>query len=167
MRSVLCAWHGKFGKTDRMDRSTAAEVSGLSRAGCVRFPLMVAGGALAVGVVLRIRDPHVSGAYGLCPIHAVTGLWCPSCGGLRAIHDLTRFDFAGASASNLLIVPLVAVAALTWVVWVGRSLAPQPRVTRRAASVGARWWGAGTLAVVVVVFTVLRNTPWGSWLAPA
>ena len=46
---------------------------------------------LGLGVALVAAvDPHTSGRYPTCPFHAVTGLWCPGCGGLRAVHDLTH-----------------------------------------------------------------------------
>ena len=53
---------------------------------------------------------RTAGSYGVCPLYALTGLWCPACGGLRATHDLAHGDLAGAWAMNplwVLAVPLV------------------------------------------------------------
>ena len=45
---------------------------------------------------LHFRDPHASGSWGFCPWLALTGLYCPGCGGLRAVNDLTNGDLLGA-----------------------------------------------------------------------
>ncbi len=125
-------------------------------------PAGVAAVGVSAFVLLRIRDPHNSGSYGICPMYAVTGLWCPACGGLRAVNDLTHLDIVASLSSNILIVPFIAVLVVAWGRWVVR-----------------RWNGsadrmivlapATTIAVLgtLVAFTVVRNTPWGSWLAPA
>lgn len=118
--------------------------------------------AVTAAAVLHFRDPHSAGSYGVCPMYALTGLWCPACGGLRAVNDLTNLDVGAAVSSNVLIVPFVAVLVIAWIGWTVR-----------------RWKGTRdrmivlrpTVTIVVlgvlVAFTVVRNTPWGSWLAPA
>ncbi|KAA0025028.1 DUF2752 domain-containing protein [Antrihabitans cavernicola] len=112
--------------------------------------------------MLRVRDPHVDGAYGYCPFHAITGWWCPACGGMRAINDLTHGDVVASLSSNIFVVPLLAVLLVVWVRWLHRRWQGSDI---RPLSIGTR-----TVVVVVVVatvFTIVRNTPWGSWLAPA
>ena len=74
---------------------------------------MAAVGALA----LHLRDPHEQGAWGLCPFHAMTGLWCPGCGSLRAVNDLTNGDLLGALSSNLVLVLALPLVALWWGRW--------------------------------------------------
>lgn len=125
-------------------------------------PVGVAAAGVSAFTLLRLRDPHTVGSYGICPMYAVTGLWCPACGGLRAVNDLTHFDIGAAMSSNVLILPFVVVLLVAWMRWVRR-----------------RWMGtmdrmivlrpATTILVLgtLVAFTVVRNTPWGSWLAPA
>jgi hypothetical protein len=115
-----------------------------------------AAAALAALAVLRVRDPHVSGSYGFCPFHEITGWWCPACGGLRATNDLAHGDLIASLSSNVFVVPLMLGAVLAWLVWVGgRPVRYRPG--RTALIIGA---------AVLLVFTVARNTPWGSWLAP-
>jgi hypothetical protein len=92
----------------------------------------------------------------------LTGTYCPGCGGLRAVNDLTRGDFRAAASSNLLFVgslPLAAVLYMRWVkdAWNG---VRRPVSTRRALVYAAIFLG------VALVFTVLRNLPVGAWLAP-
>ena len=71
--------------------------------------------AAAAALVVALRDPNSSGSYPTCPLLAVTGLWCPACGGLRALHALTHGDLATAMARNPLI--LVFVGFALWVWW--------------------------------------------------
>lgn len=116
---------------------------------------------LAAAGLLHFHDPHSSGSYGFCPFLELTGRPCPGCGGLRAINDLTRFDLAAAVSSNALAVVLVVVLAVTYVGWIAN-----------------RWRGEDIPMIVLsprtgvavmtllVVFGMVRNTPWGSWLAP-
>ncbi|MCX5043187.1 DUF2752 domain-containing protein [Aldersonia sp. NBC_00410] len=123
----------------------------------LRGPVTVAAAGLAAFAVLRVRDPHTPGAYLPCPFHAITGLWCPGCGGLRAANDLAHADLAASLSSNVFVAPLVLAAVLAWLCWVSGRTVRLPS-------------GRATLAMVVVVlvaFTVVRNTGWGNWLAPA
>ncbi|MDP3892407.1 DUF2752 domain-containing protein [Nocardioides sp.] len=113
-------------------------------------------------MALRLRDPHESGSWGVCPFRALTGLDCPGCGGLRAVNDLTHLDLAAAASSNLLVVLVVPLAIAVWgwwlvVRWRGVPLPPSVE----AASL--RW---GVVAMVVLVaFAVLRNLPGLEWLS--
>ena len=139
----------------RLDSGRRVTAAGL------RAPALVGAAGLGAAALLHVRDPHESGAYGSCPFLMLTGKPCPGCGGLRAVNDLTRGDFVGAASSNLLAVALVAVLATAWVLWVVRRLRGRidPMITLNLP--------AGMVLIgVVVVFGVLRNTPWGSWLAP-
>lgn len=124
-------------------------------------PAVVGGGLAALTVALHFRDPHADGSWGLCPF-ALLGFQCPGCGGLRAVNDLTNLRLVDAASSNLLLI--VSVPALAYVFWrwaggrwAGRTWDPSDRWLRNAAVL---------LATSMVVFTALRNTAAGSWLAP-
>jgi len=114
---------------------------------------------LLATAALRLRDPHVAGSWGLCPLRALTGLDCPLCGGLRAVNDLTHLRVGDAFHSNALLVVLLPVAVAAWAGWLGR--ARRPGAERRPSSrrTTALWWSAAGLALA---FTVFRNTPWGA-----
>ena len=134
-----------------------------SRRDRLRAPLLL-GGSAAVGVLaLHFRDPHSSGSWGLCPWLVLTGQYCPGCGSLRAVNDLTNFDLAGALSSNLLFVLMLPVLLVWWVRWTQRawSGAPPPARSGGRALV---WIALGV--VVMLAFAVLRNLPAGNWLAP-
>ncbi len=115
-------------------------------------------------LALHLRDPHQQGSWGFCPWLLLTGTYCPGCGGLRAVNDLTHGDVLAAASSNLL---LVLGAPAVGVLW-ARSLVHRWRAVTRPWPpwrVNVAW----TVAVCsIVVFTVVRNLPVDSlrWLTP-
>ena len=128
----------------------------------VRWPLAAAGGAGLGAAALLLRDPHQTGSWGFCPLHAATGLYCPGCGALRGTADLLHGNLAGAWADNPLWVASIPVLVTVWVLWLvlrwrGRSAPVSPRMALRA------WWVALGL---FVLFGVVRNLP-GFPLVPA
>jgi hypothetical protein len=125
--------------------------------------LVAAGLAGGLALALHLRDPHSSGSWGLCPWLALTGHYCPGCGVLRAVNDLTNGDLAAAASSNLVFVLVLPLVVLGWARWTARawSGAEKPRASRQRAGV---WIALAT--VVTLVFGVARNLPSGSWLAP-
>src|SRR3954451_25346055 len=84
----------------------------------LRGPLALGAGILSAFALVGLVDPHEPGHYPVCPTHAVFGIYCPLCGGLRAANDLTHGDVLGAAGSNLLFVLLLPVAVLAWALWV-------------------------------------------------
>jgi len=127
----------------------------------LRAPALIGLGAAAAFTALRLRDPHTEGSWGFCPFLAMTGRPCPGCGGLRAVNDLTHGDVIGAISSNALAVALVVVLAAAWVIWVVRALrgSSDPMI-----QLGHR---TGLLVIgLIAVFGVVRNLPFGTWLAP-
>lgn len=116
-----------------------------------RTPLILLVGAIAATALVALRDPH-DGGYGLCPVLAVTGWYCPTCGGLRAVHDLVTGDLAGAWAMNPLVTVGVPLAAIALVVWTARA-----RLGRPARQLPV-WLIVGG-AAVLIAFGVLRNLP--------
>jgi len=128
----------------------------------LRPPLTTAAGIALASLALRLRDPHRHASWGLCPFKLITGWDCPACGGLRAVNDLSHGQVVAAWHSNALFVSALPLIAFGWLLWVRRSITgPGPRTVlsprRRTALVTAG-------VVLVVGFTVWRNTPWGSAL---
>jgi hypothetical protein len=127
----------------------------------LRPPLLTAGSLGLATLALHVRDPHVSHSWGFCPLYALTGVYCPGCGGLRGVNDLTNGHVGQAASSNLLLVlalPFAAVFFVRWTygAWTGRDVRAIPALPRSVTT---------GLLLLVLVFTVLRNLP-GSWLAP-
>jgi hypothetical protein len=105
-------------------------------------------------------DPNEPGRYPPCPLPALTGLYCPGCGGLRSAYAVAHGELGAALGANALAVAgfaALGVALLGWLLG-----------ARRAA----RAWrppGRAVLAFALALagaFTVLRNLPVGAALAP-
>lgn len=130
------------------------------RARRLASPLAIGGVVAAATLALRLRDPHVSGAWGGCPTKLLTDLDCPLCGSLRAVNDLTHLDVGAALSSNLVLVLAVPAILFFW----GRRLLACWRggEAMRPLAIPSWVWVAGL--VVLTVFTVVRNLP-GNMLA--
>ena len=128
----------------------------------LRGPVLLAGGVLGASLLLHLRDPHQGGSYAYCPWLLLTGTYCPGCGGLRAVNDLSNGDVAGAASSNLLLVGSLPVLALWWASTV------RDRWQGRVRQVAARRHHVLAVAFLAVGlgFAVVRNLPFGAWLAP-
>lgn len=131
-----------------------------ARARRLASPLAIGGVVAAATLALRLRDPHVSGAWGGCPTKLLTHLDCPLCGSLRAVNDLTHLDIGAALSSNLVFVLAVPVIIFFFArrlvaCWRGGEAMRPPAIPS--------WVWVGGL-VVLGVFTVVRNLP-GNMLA--
>jgi len=116
----------------------------------------VAGAFVYVGAV----DPNEPGHYPACPLLQYAGVYCPGCGGLRSAHAVAHGDLVAALGANAVAVVGYLVFAVVWTVWVIRTVQGRPlRVDPRPSVL----WGLGAL---LLVFTVVRNLPFGGWLHP-
>lgn len=129
----------------------------------LRAPLTAAGIIGAGALALHLRDPHVSGSWGFCPFLAFTGFYCPGCGGLRAVNELTNLDLIAAAHANLVFVLSLPFIAWGFVGWFRGAWTGEDRTARFLSS---NWFYVG-LAVLLVVFMVVRNLPGFEWLTPA
>ena len=128
----------------------------------VTAPVLLAGAVLGASVLLHVRDPHQSGSWGVCPWLLLTGQYCPGCGGLRAVNDLTHGDLRAAASSNLLFVGSIPLLVFLWVRWISDRWQGVRRTVRTSQALAY----AGVFLAVAVTFWVVRNLPAGSWLAP-
>jgi hypothetical protein len=88
-----------------------------------------------------------------CPIHSLTGVFCPGCGSTRSVRALLNGDLQLAIHNNAL---LLAAPALMGIGFLFNKYSKN------------RMWlyvFLALLVIVVVTFTILRNQP-GSELAP-
>ena len=110
-------------------------------------------------VLLFVFNPTEHGFFPRCFFHAWTGLDCPGCGGLRAMHQLLHGHFVAAFQFNPLLVALLPFG-LWW--FLGWSLETFLHKKLPNPFHSARWpW---VLAILVVAFGVLRNLPWHAWI---
>jgi len=128
----------------------------------VKGPTLVAVAILTASVLLHVRDPHDRGSWGYCPWLMLTGTYCPACGGLRAVNDLTRGDVVGAASSNLVFVASLPLLAAWWL----RSMLDGWRGVVRPVGARRVVTACVLFGVVAVVFWVLRNQSFAAWLAP-
>ena len=134
--------------------------AGRGRASRTTAPLVVGGLVLATTVALRLHDPHQQGSWGMCPFKLLTGWDCPGCGGLRAVNDLTHGDVAAAAGSNLFLVASLPGLVALWAWWLWRTSHGQ---SPRPSGLPVRPLVTAYFALLLV-FTVVRNTPWGAAL---
>ncbi len=123
---------------------------------------LVASGLLAAAVLFTF-DPTRSAIYPVCLFHKFTGLNCPGCGSLRALHHLTHGNFATAFFCNPLLIIALVVTALVLIA----RLADQHGSFARA-SIFARPATIWAICAIVIVFGVLRNVPGPAfaWMSP-
>lgn len=139
----------------------------------VRVQRVAAGVALtafaALAVSFQFADPH-DGGYGFCPVYALTGLYCPGCGTLRALYDLVHGNVGEAVGHNVF-----AMVAFPWLLvllilltlpsrW--RPRIPQPTIFSGTILQKIRVNWPLTILGSVVVFTIVRNMTAGMWFAP-
>ncbi|MCF3964089.1 DUF2752 domain-containing protein [Streptomyces fuscigenes] len=124
-------------------------------------PLGLLAGAVASFAYVGLVDPNHPGHYPVCPLYALTGVYCPGCGGLRCAHAVATGHLGTALQDNALAVVAFALCAVLWVRWVWRARAGRPAPALRVQ--GSWGWVLGAL---VVAFTVARNLPFGAALAP-
>ncbi|MFI7298764.1 DUF2752 domain-containing protein [Streptomyces sp. NPDC050121] len=126
--------------------------------------LAVPAGILAVVVAafayVATVDPNEPGHYPACPLLRYTGLYCPGCGGLRSAHAFAHGDFQAALQDNAPAVAAYLGFAVLWTVWVTRAARGRPL---RVDLTPVRLWALGA---TLLIFTVVRNLPFGGWLHP-
>lgn len=120
----------------------------------VALPLLAATGYVAA------VDPAKPGHYPSCPILLGTGLYCPGCGGLRALHELTHGNVLGALDYNAFGVLFILAGGLLWLSWLVTRLRVRPVHARLVLVVSV------AMLAIAPVFMVVRNLPFGQLLAP-
>ncbi|MFG3344814.1 DUF2752 domain-containing protein [Streptomyces sp. NPDC048018] len=123
-------------------------------------PLGTLAGVAAAFAYVGNVDPNEPGHYPVCPLLRFTGVFCPGCGGLRSAHAVAHGDLGAALGFNAVAVAGYAVFAVVMVLWLVRAFRGRPM---RLAVSPAWWWGIGA---VLALFTLVRNLPFGSALAP-
>ena len=125
--------------------------------------IAVAAGLIAAGVFLFAFNPSVSKIYPPCPFHFLTGLYCPGCGTLRALHQLLHGNVLAAVKLNALTVFLAPFLAYSFISYISAGIKSRslPKVFIPALFI----W---ILLGAVILFGVLRNIPVEpfSFLAP-
>lgn len=126
----------------------------------IATPAAVLAGVVGAFAFVGTVDPNEPGHYPVCPLLRFTGIYCPGCGGLRSAHAFAHGDVVAALGSNALAVVGYAAFAVLWALWMVRAATGRPL---RIEPKPVHWWAVGA---VLLLFTVVRNLPFGSALAP-
>ena len=127
------------------------------RAGWI-LPGLAGLGVMALAAVLFFFDPNQYAFYPTCLFHKATGLLCPGCGSLRALHQLLHGHLGAAFRFNPLLILSLPVCGWFLSVWAFKKWKGRPV----SVALPIQWlW---LLAAAILVFTVWRNVP-GSPLA--
>jgi len=94
-------------------------------------------------IVLYCFDPAKTALFPPCPVHFLTGQYCPGCGSLRAIHSLLHGHVANAISLNPLMVISLPI--------LGLMLFNPPWVYKR--------WVPWVAFVVLISYGIIRNIP--------
>ena len=131
-----------------MDRLTKEE----SRALLVKM-LVIHGFALLFCVAFLLVSKQISALlpHSGCVMVRVFGLYCPGCGGTRAVSELLRFRFAKALSYNSFVVLVVFLLLVGDIfLWIGAIRGKKPLLR-----VPGWLWIA--LVTVMLLYGVLRN----------
>jgi hypothetical protein len=105
-------------------------------------------------LVIFMFDPARSNAFPPCPFKKLTGLYCPGCGSLRAVHQALHGRFLAAFRLNPLMAIFVCTLALIFITLrLKGKYSVQLRRLSSAASIG---WIA---LAVIIIYWFCRNIP--------
>lgn len=128
--------------------------------GRLAVPAGVLAAVAAAFTYVGTVDPNEPGHYPACPLLRYTGLYCPGCGGLRSAHAFVHGDALAALHANALATLGYLGFTVLWTVWVVHAVRGRP--LRIDPPQGLVW----SLGALLLVFTVVRNLPFGGWLHP-
>ncbi len=147
----------------RLPAVDQASLRGRRPLGRTAFWVTTAAVTFLVGaVILYYFNPIKSGFYPICLFHASTGLLCPGCGSLRALHQLLHGNLAIALRYNVLcVVSIPSVIGISIRTIIRRSRGQDASLLIRP---GWLWNGFA----IIMIFWILRNipTPLKYWLGP-
>ena len=89
-----------------------------------------------------------------CPVHLITGLYCPGCGSQRSLHAFLNFHILEAFSTNLLVGLLITATSFDILFYFLKLEKLRPvnfLKTNRYISI--------VVLYLVIVFTILRNIP--------
>ena len=109
---------------------------------------------VAVSAFLFLFDAAGSALYPPCPFHLLTGLYCPGCGTLRALHQLLHGNLPQALHMNPLMVLLLPFLGYAFVSYSMQAIRRRPLTSFLLPP----FW-IWLLLGIVVAFAVLRNIP--------
>lgn len=103
---------------------------------------------VAGSIVVYVADPEDAVWLPKCPLHALTGLDCPTCGSTRALHHILHGEVARGLAFN-------PAAPVLWLLAAGVVMAGFRESDRRPSALMR--WLAGAYIAVYLAWGLTRN----------
>ncbi|WP_232000677.1 DUF2752 domain-containing protein [Mycobacterium kyorinense] len=124
-------------------------------------PLGVAAAAVLACAAVWWADPTTPGGpLPVCPTKLLLGIDCPGCGTLRMVYALLHGDLLAAARFNALALAATVLLGRAYAAWT------YGRVTGRRVWSWQRYrWAASATLVLVSVWFVVRNLPFGPFPA--
>jgi hypothetical protein len=108
-----------------------------------------------IGVVsLNLLDPEEKTFIPACPCRLLTGLYCPGCGSLRAIHAITHLRIDRAFAYNSLLVLFLPLFIWFFAINLAATLLGPDKIRLHLPPVFGK-----VLLVIVLAYFLIRNIP--------
>ncbi len=95
-----------------------------------RYVLLMLLGLISALTGLLLVNPASIDVLPACPFHSITGLKCPGCGSMRALHLMFRGEFEAAVYHNFIAILLFPVAMLSVILAVIRGIDLFDRLTK-------------------------------------
>ena len=115
--------------------------------------MAIAGTVVSAAALLYACDPSRCAFYPICLFHQLTGLMCPGCGALRALHQLLHGHLIAAFRFNpLLVLSLPGIGLMAASNWARARSGQAPFLVQ-----STKWlW---VLVILALAFSVWRNIP--------
>lgn len=108
---------------------------------------------IGVGLIFYFFDPQKTAFYPKCPFYLTTGLLCPGCGSLRALHELSHGHLVAALRLN----PLLLLVLLPAASWAGLRFLVYKTTGKKWPALFLRKEWCWVLLALVVIFGIVRN----------
>lgn len=111
--------------------------------------------------LIYITVHYLTGFSLPCMFHMITGLYCPGCGTGRMFFAILRLDFYAAFRANPYVFILIPIIAIYYIAEIRAYISGRQRKQSRPEKVFFV-----ILLVGLILFGILRNIPYFSFLAP-
>ena len=103
-------------------------------------------------ILLYNLNPSASSFFPPCPIHKITGLYCPGCGSLRALHQLFNGNILRAFRFNPLMIvalPFISYSFLSYIL--------DGIIGKRLHGIFIPAFYIWLILAIILLFGILRN----------
>ncbi|MDR2680611.1 MAG: DUF2752 domain-containing protein [Tannerella sp.] len=112
--------------------------------------------AILAAIYLYSRfDPSDYAFFPKCPVYTLTGYECPGCGSQRAFYNFFQGNFLTAFRYNSLMFTLIPY--VLWGIYIEYIANLSDDRRQRLRNIFFGKWAILVLAVVIIVYTILRN----------